>query len=52
MEIYLAIIWTYLSFLFTIFLYLLFKTENVNKKLMEDNIEWKKEVREYFNNKK
>ena len=48
MEIYLAIIWTYLCVSFTIFLFILFLNRKTNKDIKKDNSEWKNEVRERF----
>jgi len=49
MEIYLAIIWTYLCVSFTIFLFILFINRKTNKDIKKDNSEWKNEVRERLN---
>ena len=48
MQTYLAIIWTYLSISFTLFLIVMIKNENVNIDIQTDNRKWKEEIRLRF----
>lgn len=56
MEIYLAIVWTYLSMSFTMFLILMFTTSNASDRLykerMEENDKWKDKIEKLIINNK
>lgn len=49
MDIYLAIIQTYLAISFTLFIIYLWKVKNEAYDIKKDNEKWKNEVREKFN---